>query len=134
MKKKQVALEAERKELEEQLAAKAVINYTAVGELQTSSLQIGPKTLYRLTDPANGRTVCYIRTDDGKYLSLMGKFIGVKGEMTTEPQLNLKVIGATEGAVVDVGKINKGVTATLLPASMLGSDEASAAAHLDPRP
>ena len=129
-----MVLEAERKELEEQLAAKAVTAYTAVGELQNSSLQHGNKTLYRLTDPANGRTVCYIRTDDGKFLSLMGKFIGVKGELTTESQLGLKVITPTDAQSVDPAKLNHGVTATLYPASLLPTDDASAAAHIETRP
>ena len=132
--KKQVALQAERKELEDQLAAKGVAIYTAIGELQSSSLQIGSKTLYRLTDPANGRTVCYLRTDDAKYLSLMGKFLGVKGDLTTEAQLSLKVISPTEVAVVDPAKVNHGVSATVVPPSMLAADDASTAAHIDPRP
>ena len=134
MRKKQMALQAERKELEDQLATQGVAIYTAVGELQTSSLQLGAKTLYRLTDPANGRTVCYLRSDDGKFLSFMGKFIGVKGELSTEPQLSLKVLNATDVAAVDPAKVNHGVTATVVPPSMLGIDDASTAAHLDARP
>lgn len=133
LRKKQVALQAERQELEEQLA-KGVAIFTAVGELQSSSLQLGNKTLYRLTDPANGRTVCYLRTDDGKFLSFMGKFIGVKGELSTEPQLSLKVLSPTDVVAVDPAKVNHGVTATVIPPSMLASDEASTAAHLDARP
>jgi SH3-like domain-containing protein len=131
--KKQVALQAERQELEDQLA-KGVAVFTAVGELQSSSLQLGNKTLYRLTDPANGRTVCYLRTDEGKFLNFMGKFIGVKGELSTEPQLSLKVLGATDAVAVDPAKVNHGVTATIIPPSMLAGDEASTAAHLDARP
>ena len=134
MRKKQVALQAERKELEDRLAASGIAIYTAVGELQPSSLQLGSKTLYRLTDPANGRTVCYLRTDDVKVLNQMGKFIGVKGELTTEPQLSLKVLIATDVAVVEQAKVNHGVTATVVPPSMLAADDASTAAHLDARP
>src|SRR6185503_1721754 len=87
-----MALKAEGKELEERLQTLGVQIYTAVGELQMSSLQLNSKTLYRLTDPANGRTVCYIRTDDPKYVTYIGKFIGVKGELSTESQLALKVV------------------------------------------
>lgn len=134
MRKKQLALQAERKELEDQLAARGILSFTAVGELQPSSLQLGSRTLYRLTDPANGRTVCYIRTDDAKMLNHMGKFIGAKGELTTEPQLNLKVLNATEVADVDPAKVNHGITSTVVPPSMIAPDDASTAAHLDPRP
>lgn len=132
--KQKVALDGERKELEEQLAAKGVSIYTAVGELRSSSLQQGSHMLYRLTDPANGRTVCYIRTDDGKILSLMGQFVGVKGEITTEAQLSMKVISPTDFAAVDPAKLNHGVTASVIPPSMMVADEASTAAHLDARP
>ena len=131
--KRQVALQGERKELEEQLAAKGVSIYTAVGELQSSSLQLGNHMLYRLTDPANGRTVCYVRTDDGKILSLMGKFVGLKGEITTDSQLSMKVINPTDFAAVDPAKLNHGVTASVIPPSMMAADDASTAAHLDAR-
>jgi SH3-like domain-containing protein len=135
MRKKQQALQAERKELEEQLAQKSVSVFTAVGELQASSLQLGAKTIYRLTDPANGRTVVYVRSDDGKIVTLMGKFIGVKGELATESQLSLRVITPTAFEAVDPAKLGKGVTATVVPPSMLGAEgTASTAGHLDARP
>jgi len=38
-----------------------------------------PGMLYRLTDPASGRTVCYLRTTEPKYGPLLGQFIGVRG-------------------------------------------------------
>ena len=131
--KKLLALKAEHQELTEQLAAKGVAIYTAVGELQTSSLQLGSKTLYRLTDPANSRTVCYLRSDDGKLISFMGKFIGVKGELTTDPQLSLRVINMTEAMAVEPAKVNHGVTATVIPPSMIAVDDANIAAHVDTR-
>jgi hypothetical protein len=135
MRKKQIALQAERKELEEQLAQKSVAVYTAVGELQASSLQLGAKTIYRLTDPANGRTVVYLRSDDGKIVTLMGKFIGVKGELSTESQLSLRVITPTAFEAVDPTKLGKGVTASVVPPSMVGTEgTASTAGHLDARP
>ena len=115
-------------------AAKGVAIYTAVGELQTSSLQLGSKTLYRLTDPANSRTVCYLRSDDGKLISFMGKFIGVKGELATDPQLSLRVINMTEAVAVEPAKVNHGVTATVIPPSMIAVDDANTAAHVDTRP
>jgi hypothetical protein len=131
MEKRQVALKAEGKELEERLQTQGVQIYTAVGELQMSSLQLNAKTLYRLTDPANGRTVCYIRTDDPKFVTYLGKFIGVKGELSTDPQLSLKVVSPKDVANVDATKVNRGVSATIVPPSMVAADDASAAAHVE---
>jgi hypothetical protein len=133
LQKKQVALKAEGKELEERLSTLGVAAYTAVGELQMSSLQTGSKTLYRLTDPANGRTVCYLRTDDSKYVTYLGKFIGVKGELQTESQLSRKVVTPTDVSAVDPAKVNHGVSATVTPPSMTGTDEATIASHADQR-
>lgn len=131
IRKRQQALVAERQELEQRLQNAGVSIYTAVGELQASSLQLGSKTLYRLTDPANGRTVCYLRSDDGKLVSYMGKFIGVKGALTTEPQLSLKVVTPTDVAAVEPSKVNHGVTATVIPPSMVGNgQEASTAGNV----
>jgi hypothetical protein len=67
-------------------------------------------------------------------MSLMGKFIGVKGDLTTEAQLSLKVINPTEAAQVDAAKVNHGVSATVVPPSMLAADDATTAAHIDARP
>lgn len=131
LQKRQVALKAEGKELEERLQTQGVAIYTAVGELQMSSLQLNSKTLYRLTDPANGRTVCYIRTDDPKFVTYLGKFIGVKGELSTEAQLSMKVVSPSDVANVDPTKVNRGVSATIVPPSMVAADDASAAAHVE---
>ena len=135
MQKKELALHGERKELEERLHELGVASYTAVGELQMSSLQLNSKTLYRLTDPANGRTVCYLRTDDPKYVTYLGKFIGVKGGLSTESKLSMKVCSPTDVANVDPAKVGRGVSATIVPPSMsAGSpDDASAATHVETR-
>jgi uncharacterized protein YgiM (DUF1202 family) len=131
MRKRQLALKEEGKELEDRLKTQGVSIYTAVGELQMSSLQLNSKTLYRLTDPANERTVCYIRTDDPKFVTYLGKFIGVKGELSTEPQLQMKVVSPSDVANVDPTKVNRGVSATIVPPSMVATDDASAAAHVE---
>ena len=81
-------------------------------------------------DPANGRTVCYVRSDDGKMVTYMGKFIGVKGDIGTDAQLSLKVISPTDIALVDPAKVNHGVTASVIPPSMIAAgQEASTASH-----
>ena len=131
LQKKQMSLKSEQKELQDQVTANGVTVYTAVGELRASSLQVGGKTLYRLTDPANGRTVCYIRTSDPQHAVMLGKFVGVKGEISTEAQLSLKVVATpTELSVVDPAKIHRGVTASVLPPSMIMPDDASTASHV----
>ena len=118
-KKRQQALRAEQEEIAQQIKKADVQVYTAVGALRTSSLQQGESMLYRLTDPANGHTVCYIRTDDAKIAGFMGQFIGVKGALTTDPALSLKVVTPTETAAVDPNQLFRGVAAQLVPPSLI---------------
>lgn len=113
------AMGAERVELEQKLADNGVAVFTAVGAVQASSLQQGAQTLYRLTDPASGRTVVYVRATDSKVVLQLGQFVGVRGELVTDPRLDVRIVNATEAAVVDPAKVNKGVTAQLLPPSLL---------------
>jgi uncharacterized protein YgiM (DUF1202 family) len=118
-KKRQQALKAEQEEIAQQIKKNDVQVYTAVGTLRTSSLQQGASMLYRLTDPANGHTVCYIRSDDPKITGFMGQFIGVKGQLNTDPNLSLKVVTPTESAVVDPNQLFRGVAAQLVPPSLI---------------
>jgi uncharacterized protein YgiM (DUF1202 family) len=118
-KKKQIALKSEQEEIAQQIKKTDVLVYTAVGVLRPSSIQRGAEVMYRLTDPQNGRTVCYIRSTDAKYATLIGQFIGVKGDLITEPQLNLKVVTATEFAPVDPNQVFRGVGAQIVPPSLL---------------
>ena len=57
-----------------------------------SSLQQGNATLYRLTDPATGRTIVYLRSNDPKYASLLNQFVGVRGDLTSDERLRMKII------------------------------------------
>jgi hypothetical protein len=111
-------IQAGRGAVEAKLAATGEA-YTAVGALQASSVQSGDATLYRLTDPATGRTLCYLRSNDAAYVSLMGKIVGVKGELGTDQQLSLRVIQATSAAVIDPSKARLAWTAQIIPPSML---------------
>jgi len=106
-----------RQKQEEKMKATLEV-YTALGTLQPSSFQPGGGTIYRITDPATGRTQCYVRTNDPKYPEFIGKFVGVKGKLINDPQLTLDVVDATAIAVVDPGAVNKRVTAHVLPPSM----------------
>ena len=126
---KQEALRAEQEEIAQQIKQRDVKIYTAVGTLRTSSLQQGGQMMYRLTDPATGRTVCYLRSDDPKYGTLIGQFIGVKGELTSDPALNLKVVMPQEWAEVDPNQLFRGVGAQVVPPSLL--PQASQQASVD---
>lgn len=112
-------LEAERQELAERLEKNRVTIYAAVGTLRTSSLQTGPSMLYRLTDPATGRTLVYLRTDDVKFGTLIGQFIGVQGEVVSDSAMNMKFITPTETKQIDPATVGTTVTAQLLPASII---------------
>lgn len=117
---RRMAMNAEKEELQEQIERTNVDVYAAVGTLQTSSLQNGNALLYRLTDPTTGRTLVYIRTDDpAKYGAMIGKFIGVKGEPTTESALSMRVVVPTDAAEVDPNELYRTVAAQIVPPSML---------------
>jgi uncharacterized protein YgiM (DUF1202 family) len=116
---KQMALKAEQQELEDRMKANQVKLFTAVGTLRTSSLQQGGMILYRLTDPANGHTTVYIRSNDAKLGAMIGQFIGVQGEMVTDSQLNVRVVTSTGTEAVDQTKLGSGVAAQVMPPSML---------------
>jgi uncharacterized protein YgiM (DUF1202 family) len=112
------ALQAQRQAVEQKLAGLTV--YTAVGKLQSSTLQVGAGTLYRLTDPATNHTLCYVRSADAnKFTPLLDKFVGIKGDLVSDPQLTLKVVDATDLAAVDPAKVNKGVSAQIIPPSLI---------------
>src|SRR5262249_19942312 len=106
-------------ELEQRIKAADVQFYTAVGTLRTSSLQQGQQTLYRLTDPANGRTVVYIRSDDPKLGQFIGQFIGVKGEAVKDPPQALRYVTTTAFEQVNPAKIGQNVVAQITPPSMM---------------
>jgi len=123
---RQVSMKAEQQELQDRIEKSKVSMFTAVGTLRTSSLQQGQTMLYRLTDPGTGRTVVYIRTNDTKYTALLGQFIGVKGDLATDQQLSIKVITPTDAVAVDQAKVNNGVTAEVIPPSLLPRTMSSA--------
>jgi DNA polymerase III alpha subunit (gram-positive type) len=116
---RQVALVAEQKELEQIIANNTVQTYAAVGTLRLSSLQTGSETLYRLTDPRTGRTMIYLRSNDPKYAQMVEQFVGVRGQMADDPQLQQKVIAVTSAEPVDPAKVNTRIVAPIIPPSLL---------------
>ena len=123
MEARRKALQAEREELEEQIRQTNVEFYAAVGTLRTSSLQQGPKgtTLYRLTDPQSGRTLVYVRTTDREFGAMLNQFVGVKGELRSDPLLRMRVVTPTEAKAIDSSKVGSTVAAAVLPPSLLRS-------------
>ena len=120
MEERKRELETEKLEIDERIAQTQVTLYSAVGLLRVSSLQQGPTTLYRLTDPGTGRTVVYLRSNDPKLPALLNQFVGVRGEVTTEPRLKMRTITPTATEPVDQAKVNNTVIATITPPSMIG--------------
>ena len=117
---RRMAADAEREELAEQIKKTDVTVYAAVGTLQSSSLQNGNAMLYRLTDPQTGRTIVYVRTNDtSKYGAMIGKFLGVKGEVTTESNLSMKVLVPTDAKEVDPNALYRTIASQIVPPSML---------------
>lgn len=117
---KQQALAAEKQEIEVRIKENDLQIFTALGTLRTSSLQVGQGTLYRLTDPATGRTVAYIRTNDSvKFGGFLGQFIGVRGPVSSEHQLKSVIQNPSEVQPIDPSKVNTSVAAQFIPPSMV---------------
>lgn len=118
LKVKQLALSTEQKEIEERISKSTVKFYAAVGMLRTSSMQFGQGTLYRLTDPANERTVVYIRSTDGKTGQRLGEFVGIRGPISVDAQRNMTIVTPTEMDTVDPSVVGQTVAATHTPPSL----------------
>jgi hypothetical protein len=116
---KQQSLIAERQEIEERIKQNNLEIFVAVGTLRTSSLQMGQGTLYRLTDPATGRTVAYVRTTDTKFAGMLGQFIGVRGTVTNDAQLKTIIENPTEAKQVEPEKVNRSIAAQFVPPSLV---------------
>jgi uncharacterized protein YgiM (DUF1202 family) len=122
---KRQALAAERQEIEDRIKKNDIQIFAAVGTLRPSSLQVGQGTLYRLTDPATGRTVAYVRTNDSKYVTMLGLFIGVRGSISNDPQLRSIIENPVESIPVEPSKVNRSVAAQIVPPSLIKFTPAS---------
>ncbi len=118
-KARQVSLRAEQDELSQRIKDQQVMMFAALGTLRTSSLQQSGTTMYRLTDPGTGRTLVYVRSNDSKYAGMLNQFIGVKGDVTEDTNLSLKMITPTDAEQVDQAKVNTTVSAGIIPPSLL---------------
>jgi uncharacterized protein YraI len=116
---RQTALKAEQGELVQRVKDNSLTMYAAIGTLRTSSLQQAAGVLYRLTDPSTGHTLLYVRSNDPKYASLLNQFIGVRGDVTEDTTMSIKVITPTVAEAVDQSKINTTISADIIPPSLL---------------
>ena len=119
------SLKAEHQELEARAKTTEVKSYTAVGTLRPSSLQQGQSVLFRLTDPASGRTVIYVRSNDPKIGSMVNQFVGVTGSVVDDSSLSIKLIEPTGIDAVDQTKLYKSVMAQIIPPSLAAVGQAS---------
>ena len=116
---RQIEAEKQRKEIEQRLVAQGIAVYAAVGQLQTSSIQKDGAPMLRLVDPADNRTLIYIRTADTKQRGLVGRFVGVRGEVAEDTQLSVDYIEPVEMDEVDPARVMKGVSAKIYPPSII---------------
>ena len=119
MRRRHEELKVEQQEIDERIAQTRVELYTAVGTLRVSSIQQGDTVLYRLVDPGTNRTLVYIRSNDPKYAGLLNQFVGVRGDLTNDARLKMKIITPKEAEPVDASKVNNTVIATVTPPSMV---------------
>ncbi len=112
-------MDAERSRLMSNVTIHVSANYTAVGELQTSTLRedMNRTQLLRLVDPATRDTLVYLRgvTD----ASMVGRFVGVKGDLVNDGALSTRIVNVTSVTSVDSSMVGRGVVATIAPQSLV---------------
>ena len=124
---KQQALKAEGDEIAQRLDQNRVQTFAAVGTLRSSALTMNGRTLYRLTDPASGRTVVYVTADDAGVTGNEGRFVGVRGTVTDDATRKIKFVRPTAVEAIDQSAVAKGdITSPLTPPSLLPVTAASA--------
>ena len=121
----QMPLDAEAKEIGQRIAAAQFKVYAAVGTVRTSSLASNGRSLYRLTDPATGRTVIYLDDADGHAAGLEGQFVGVKGAVADDNVKRIKLVRPQAIEAVDPNELKTGaVRSGLIPASLTETADA----------
>ncbi len=115
----QLRLLADRRKEAEDKMANGIEVFTAIGQFNASTIQNDGATLYRLTDPATNRTLCYVRSNEPSFVKFIGELVGVKGELATDQQLTLRVVNATQIKQVEAGRVHDTATAQILPPSMM---------------
>jgi hypothetical protein len=81
-------------------AQQGAITYDAIGRLLAASVYDG-RTLprmFRLVDPATGRSLAYVRPDSGDHdaTRFLGRLVGISGTTSYDPALKLRVIAVEQ--------------------------------------
>jgi uncharacterized protein YraI len=113
------SLTAERDELEQRAKQTDVQTYAAIGMLRESSLQQGAVPLYRLVDPGTGHTLVYVRSNDSKISGMLGQFVGLRGDVLNDQQLQAKVITPTDVDAIDASQLYRKAIAPIAPPSLV---------------
>jgi uncharacterized protein YgiM (DUF1202 family) len=111
-------LKTEQDAIQQHLNGIGLRLFTALGNLESSTLEQNGAPLYRLTDPATGHTVVYVKSDNS-LPAKVGTLVGVKGDILADETLGVKVITPTAVETVDASAVGKTVSAQLMPSSML---------------
>lgn len=112
----QKAMQEQQQQLEQKLAQQQMHVFAAVGTLQSSTVQESGASLYRLTDPGTGRTLVYVRPSDSTVAGNLGQLVGVRGQISDDPSLGLKIISPTGIEPLSSDELSK-VTADIMPAN-----------------
>lgn len=111
---------AEQAELERRIAD-GPVQFTALGRLTTSSLQIGGTPLYRLVDPGTSRTMLYVRSAGAQAPNLLDQFVGIDGTVSFDSNIRLTVLDPKTIQMVEPSMVNVKIFADRTPPSMGGS-------------
>ncbi|QOV91860.1 SH3 domain-containing protein [Humisphaera borealis] len=119
------AQQAEQVEIRDRIRQSEVRSYTAVGTIRPSSLQVARTPIFRLTDPQTGRTLAYVWATDTKIAGGDGQFVGVRGEIKTDPRFNFKVITPSSVEIIDARGLYTAYAAEIAPPSLLPKSTAT---------
>jgi hypothetical protein len=107
-------LQEQNRQLQAQFQQFEQTRYSAIGQLQTSTLG----GMHRLVDPANGRTLVYLRLGGTVGAPAVGQFVGVRGAIGRDEVLNVQVISPDAVVPVDPALFGRGLTAEIFPPSL----------------
>lgn len=118
-------MHGEQQQLEQRLATQQMHSFAAVGTLESSSVQEGGQSLFRLVDPDTQRTLVYVRPSDTSLAGSLGQLVGVHGQVAEDPSLGLRIISPTGVETLNSDDMSK-VTADIMPSSMIAATQPSA--------
>lgn len=122
---KLIAVQGEAAEIKDAIKKSELQAFVAAGTIRPSSLQVARTPIYRLTDPQTGRTLAYVWGTDTKITTGEGQFVGVRGEIKTDPRFNFKVITPSAVEILDPRGLHTAYAADISPPSMLPRNTAT---------